>query len=367
MEKAGYVSFGPFPFGQHHTTEDVEALLGDEPLNWVETTHFRIGCAASQLSVARGDADWKRSLKKELKRLRKRLPKVKTTARILDPWLRTHLIAQRLEDCYAEIQRDLGVTDADFPDAPMNANDSPSAYNGRGPYLGMVQKFSVLIVQSEASCARYTRAYGGLESRNPLRLYYSRYGSFCLCLAEETNERQLENDHALHAQLVYNVVVNLLNGYRSYGHDMPPWLPFGLAHWHSRRISPKYPAYDRPIAHRKDDSPFWQWDERALGMLRFKAFESVDDLMLRLDVTKFEMEQHIQSWFLVDYLMHARKKQTMRFLHGLKDPFHGGQYRPERDELLDRQKACFEAAFGMTPAALEAEWKKKTRGLKHRT
>ena len=44
MEKAGYVSFGPFEWRAGHTTDDVRRALGGSPL-FVETAHFRIGCA----------------------------------------------------------------------------------------------------------------------------------------------------------------------------------------------------------------------------------------------------------------------------------------------------------------------------------
>ena len=43
---AGYEAIGEFAFA-NGTTRDVVALLGDEKLCWIETPHFRIGCAAS--------------------------------------------------------------------------------------------------------------------------------------------------------------------------------------------------------------------------------------------------------------------------------------------------------------------------------
>lgn len=365
MARAGYVSFGPFPFGEGHTTTTVEELLGDEPLCWIETAHFKIGCAASALPVKRGDKEWKRGLKRELKRLRERLPRVKTTARELDPWLRAHLIAQRLEDCYAEIQRDLGVTDADFPSEPMDPAE-PESYGGLGPYLGMPEKFSVLILRRTASNARYTRAYAGYEASYPLRIYFPTHGALGVCMSEEYNSRQLADDQTLHVHLVYNVVVNLLNGYRSYGHEVPAWLLIGLAHWHSRRICPRYPVYEFATGNEKEDDAFWKWDERALGLLKFEAFEPVEELIKREEGTQFGMEQHIQSWFLVDYLMHRRKAEMMRFLHVMKDPFHLRRRKPSHDEVTARQLLRFEEVFGVTPEALEAEWKKAARSLSYR-
>jgi len=358
LKAAGYVSLGPFAFGDDHTTRDVELLLGDEPIHWIETEHFRVGCAVLPLRIKDGPKEWRQSVRKELRRLRERLPAVPRTVLDLDPWLRTHLIAQRLEDCYGEIQRDLGVADADFPTVPMDPNGPPAEYYGAGPYLGMAQKFSVLIVRRVASNARYTRAYGGQESIEPLRLNFYEYGALGLCLSEETSLGVARNDEALHTHLVYNVVANLLNGYRGYNHDLPAWLTFGLAHWYSRRICPRYPAYERKVDDTAPVSSFWKWGERAQGLMRHQAFEAIEDLMMREDVTRFGMEQHIHMWFLVDYLMAAHREPTMGFLHDMKDPFHGALALPDHDELMDRQWERFRQRYGCDPAAIEAEWRK---------
>ncbi len=237
------------------------------------------------------------------------------------------------------------------------------------PYLGcygFAQAQTPNLDKLAQEGTRYTRAYAGQEVDHPLRLYSPTYGGLGVVMSEEYNDNQLANDQTLHVHLVYNVVVNLLNGYRSYGHDVPPWLLIGLAHWHSRRICPRYPVYELKSGNEKEDDAFWKWDERALGLLRFEAFESIEDLIERTDGTQFSMEQHIQSWFLVDYLMHTRKAQAMRFVHVMKDPFHARQRSPTAGELVDRQLARFEGVFGVDPGGLEVEWKKAAPRLKYR-
>src|SRR5688500_5682997 len=91
LKAVGYVSLGPFPFGSNRTTLQVADLLGTEPLAWIETAHFRIGCALSPLSTKNGEdwrEDWIQRLKPELKRLAAKLPRVKPETRELDAWLR---------------------------------------------------------------------------------------------------------------------------------------------------------------------------------------------------------------------------------------------------------------------------------------
>ena len=90
-------------------------------------------------------------------------------ARELDPWLRTHLIAQRCEELYAEVKANLGVSDDTFPPAPGHNPDDAPKFFGYGPYLGLPQKYSVLILTRVASLARYTRAYQKHETEHPRR------------------------------------------------------------------------------------------------------------------------------------------------------------------------------------------------------
>jgi len=357
MAKAGYVSFAPFTFGNRVDTRDVMTLLGDEQLLWVETAHFKIGCALSPLQL-RGEPDWVESTKNELKRLKNKLPKVRADAKELDPWLRTHLIAQRCEELYAEVQDNLGVRDDTFSAATGHDPGDPEKFSGLGPYLGLQQKYAVLIPSRAASLARYTRAYQGFETDRPRRYFDLRYGQMVFAVAEETSNGLLKNDFALHTHLAYNLAYTLYTSYRWFGHDLPPWLIGGLAHWHGRRICPRFPAYEREIDDPKlEQREFWKWDERAPGLLRNGAFESIETLMRRPTMTEFGMEQHIQSWAFVDFLMATRKAATMKFLHDMKDPFHTLRRLPSQEELLDRAKTCLQSAFGLDAAGLEAAWK----------
>jgi hypothetical protein len=89
LGKAGYVSFGPFEFGTNHTTTDVEALLPNEPLVWIETAHFRIGSALPALSITSSkDREWVTKVREELMQVALRLPSVNPNTSRLDPWLR---------------------------------------------------------------------------------------------------------------------------------------------------------------------------------------------------------------------------------------------------------------------------------------
>jgi hypothetical protein len=357
LARAGYVSMGPFGFACRHTTADVEQLLGDEKIAWIETAHFRIGCALSPLEL-RGDRDWIARTKKDLAQLAKRIPSIKTDARELDPWLRTHLVALRCEALYAEIRDALGVADGVFPAAaPGHDPREPDKFYGNGPHLGMPQKFAVLVVKKTSSLSRYTRRYmGGRETTEPMR-HYEEGAAMVVALAEESTDGLLRDDFALHTQLVYNLAFQLYGGYRGYAHELPVWLALGLAHAHSRRVCPRFTAYERKAGGEREQTAFWKWDERAVGLARNGALEPLGELMARTDPTKVPVEQHIQSWAIVDWLQRTQAPALRTFLHELKAPFHEQRRPPRPEELRERETACLQRAFGKDAAALDAAWR----------
>ena len=79
--------------------------------------------------------------------------------------------------------------------------------------------------------------------------------------------------------------------------------------------------------------------------------------MARTEITEFGMEQHIQSWAFVDFLMTTRKAAAMQYLHEMKDPFHGFRRPPGAVEFRERSTACLTRSFGLDAAGLEQAWR----------
>ena len=366
LAAAGYVSLGPFPFGNNHTSAMVGELLGTEPLAWIETAHFRIGCALSPLEL-KGTEEWSRdwidATRRELTELKRVLPHINVRTKVLDGWLRAHLIALRLEHLYAEVLANLGLREEWFPKRPgADARDAES-FRGDGPYLGMREKFTVLLLQKAASHARYTRAYQGIEIGEPIRFHDGAFGCMYWGGSEETGNGLFHNDMALHAHLIFNVAHNLYTCYRGFSHDLPTWFATGLGHWHSRRVCPRFPTYDRRDDQDRDPrSEFWQWDKRVVGMAKFNVFEPLVTFLERDKAGEFNLEQHIESWALVDFLISTHKAATFRFLHALKAPLHGRLRAPTRPELAALQRAALAAAFDCDAEGLEGRWREHLLG-----
>ena len=85
LDRAGYISLGPFPLAEGIKTGDVEETIGAGRVLWVETAHFKLGSTLRTYKL-RGDIREEKTLKLELERLSKRLEKPATLSQgRLDP------------------------------------------------------------------------------------------------------------------------------------------------------------------------------------------------------------------------------------------------------------------------------------------
>lgn len=369
LDKAGYESLGPFEFGTDQTTGGIEALLGTEPLLWIETKHFRLGCSLSAVSCGGREPwrkEWRALLHRELLELRTKIPSVPKKPSTLDPWLRAHLFAHRLEKLYVEALAVVGVDDDWFPKHRGDAW-APRKYRGEGQYFGMPQKFTVLLLKKGASHARYMRAYHGIDMPEGMRSYDCEFGCAYWGVSEESANGLFRNDLALHSNLIFNVAHNLYSCFRGVGHQLPAWLVTGLGHWHARKISGRYPAYDRETdKDRGIRSSFHEWETQAHGLTKSGAFEDLDKFVDRLEAGRFRVEEHMQSWALVDYLLACRRPQMREFLHRIKDPLHNRQRMPSTDELLAHQRRSLIDAFDCDIEELDKAWREHSRTIKPR-
>lgn len=75
MKKLGYKSFGPFPWGDDHSSADIAKMFPDRKLLFVETAHFRIVSSLPAYAMPRGAKLEKKILKADLTELKKSLTK----------------------------------------------------------------------------------------------------------------------------------------------------------------------------------------------------------------------------------------------------------------------------------------------------
>ncbi len=346
----GHATKAPFRWADRHTTGDIEQLLGNIPLRWVETAHFRLGSTLPSFDVQARDKRCRRKLVIELTRLRDKLPAVDPRTRTLDPWLRIHLFAQRVEDLYADFSRRIGVTDADFRGAERL---------GKGAFLGMPDKYTVLLLAKESSMSRYTQRFLGRDMRVPVMHKFAAGGSLFFGAAAEHAKGALADDTFMHCTVVYGVVNNLIDGYRFYGHAMPPWFKTGLGQWYLRRVDPRYNNFASEDQNKKPDSRTtgWDWQPRVRGLVANDNAAPTASMLASTALARWKFADYMLAWSRVDFLISRGDAGLAKFLRGMKTPFHSGRRLPSDGELLLRQQVTLQNAWGLTPARLDVEWR----------
>jgi hypothetical protein len=347
MAAAGVVAYGPFPWVDDKSTADIERVLGDKRILWLETAHFRIGSALPNQNLPPGQ-DQKRVLLDDLKQLRKKLPRVPERPGRLDPWLRLHLYAGRAEACYAWFQKLLGVTDADFGDGTVPR---------KGAFFGLPGKFLLLLFQKKSDLARYFDHFCDQKTDQPGRFYHARSGQMVAVLCVEG----LENfdDSALHRYLVFLLAHNFMCGYQGFYYALPLWFEEGIAHWCSRKVES-----DFVVAKIKDNESVdkEKQNEWALKVRRRAQFDGTwIPFATMISWRKWEdmgFHAHAQSWSRIDFLMSRSPEKLGQMLKVLKNLPLPSDGTPVDKATLDAVAAKeLQERFGLDDKAFDQQWR----------
>lgn len=353
LAAAGYVSFGPFPWADGHDTEKIESVLGLQPV-WIETQHFKIGCQLPSCPLP-ADKDQRGKLQDELKRLARKLPKVKTSPRELDPWLRAHLIAQRCEELYADFQKRAGVTDEDFSKPTPN---TPEAYMGEGPYLGQLDKFLVLIVHKNSALGRYGTRFLNREIKESQRWNFSGSGSMLVVASLEQSNGRVSSETELHCHLAFNLAHNFTDAFKHYWYRLPAWIIEGLAHWYSRRVDPEFPHFSALPAAEDALRKEWDWPPKVRARVRHGAFTPFDKLGAVFELEELKFGDHLACWSRIDFLLQQEPEKFSAFLKRMKGKIPAAGQIPTKDEVLARQADSLQQVYGWDGKAFDQAWSK---------
>lgn len=347
MARAGIVAYDSFPWADGLRTDDVDKVLGEDRVLWLETAHFRIGSTFKSFAWP-NDSDKRKALQKEIEELRKVLPKVKPKPKRIDPWLRLHLYARRVESCYADMLELLGATDADFPPRGTGPRD--------GAFLGQPDKFLVLLFQKKSDMARYMDRFCGLRADTSMRYQHGKTHQMLSCVSAEGLEGF--DDTALHGHVVYAVMHNLFAGYNGFYYQLPPWFVEGLAHWYSRRIPSDVPNVDirddEAVAeYRQND-----WSVKVRRRAQHEgAFFPFETMAAWDDASAMGYHAHSQSWSRLDYLMQRDAEKVGVMLRQLKTLPGGGDVKASASRARELAQQLLLELFELDPAAFDAAWR----------
>lgn len=352
VEAAGYVSLGPFRFGDDHTTDQVEKAL-HVPLIWVETEHFKLGSGLGPIPMPK-DRQEKQRLVAEMEHLGERLADVKTRVREIDPWLRLHLFARRLEQGYALFLERLGMEADDFPTNPMDVDGPEGSYLGEGPYLGMRAKIAVLLFQRSVDLERYSKLYlGGVEG-DPRLTRFPAIGARFLGLAADRLTGEYDSDAALACAVADGLARTFLRGLRSDRVPVPYAVEEGLAHWFSRRVDPRFHFFRGPDPAENRVTDDWDWATGVRERVEKKSAPGIAELLGLTEAGQPSWADHMLLWSRFDHLFDLGEAGA--FLRAVKEPLPALREDPSPEALAERARAALAGATGAELEALDTAW-----------
>lgn len=333
LAKLGYLSHGPFLFGSE-TTETVQRDLGGLPILWVETEHFVIGSALEEFKPEKPEEI--AELRKELEGLRTKLKDVPTKPKKLDPWLRLHLFAARLEQLHAEFVKIMGV----LPKRDGKPGD------GQPPALMMSGKYCLLLTEKKSALARFTRTYCGSEQQNSYSFFFQKTGQLFFGVSNESiGGNEPIGDAELHYAVIYGIARNLLCAIEGFLTTPAPWWQHGVPLWFARERQPRVLLYTRPAGEALPPEELADWEPLARGRYEGGAVLEWNDLLTRKEWLQTpDFGDNVILWARIDYLLAEpdRARSLVAKLHGPK-PLDGA--------------AALAAVTGKDLATLEADVK----------
>lgn len=342
MQAAGYTAFGSFPWAGEIMTGSIDEVIGDERIIWLETEHFRLGMGLEEKKLPSDPKD-RRLIQADLKELKQRIPKVKTKPRRMDPWLLAHLYAFRLERIYAEFVEALAIEGDEFL--------SEEALR-KG--LSMSGRQHVLIFEKQSDLARYFARFTEVRRDQPSRWYFED-GSFLMATSAESFDQALQNDTALHCNIVFNQVHNLLDVYRGYFWDFPQWFENGMAQYFMRKVSKDWPNISLAEG---QDPEIWKdpnWESKVRKRIGFEHYPRAEELMSITDPADMDFIAYMMSWSRVDFLMREESYPVGRFIYRMKDCPRPEGMMPKK-LLLEHQAAMLREVLNMDYAGFDAAW-----------
>jgi hypothetical protein len=356
LDRAGYVTLKPIEWAEGIRTDAVQETLGGIPILWIETAHFRIG---STLETYKSPSDPKEddAQKLEFARLKKRLARFKEPRNRIDPWMRAHLYAQRLEEVYQRFETSFGLSDADFPDGRGRKPAEGSGVMGQGPYLGRERKFTVLLLEKTSSLARFAKRYGNREERPWDRFPLPGGSMFFGVSAEGMRQYGFRLDQAMHALVAAEVTHNFVNGFCNSWSASPLWLECGLAHAAARKVDERFvpSVMGSPSP---GDPDAWEWEPRVRGLVENDVATSWKAMLAWDQWPDVKMQGHLVAWSRAEWLLQKEPAALRTYLVAVTEPLgelHGDALAAAGLERED--KACAKA-FGEGVEALDAAWRK---------
>lgn len=347
MAAAGVVSHGGFEFAATDTAQ-IDGLLAKD-VYWIETAHFQLGLALGPHKVGTGES---KKVRAELSELALVLPEIDPKARVLDPWLRTHLYAQRVEKLWKRVLEILRREESYFPDG-KSVWLKGTPYRGEGPLLGQKGKYELIVVPTPADQVSLLKTHFGLSIERTQRWNVIERDS--LIVVTNLMENDLTDDERIHGHVVFNLTHNLIDGYKHYSYDTPRWLNEGLAHFTERELNPRFNTYDASEGSVGMKVNKENWNNEVKRLVQTGEAPRVAELTALRTFAEFDLDDHYACWSMTRFMIETAPEGYACLqdkMHGIK----GADGLPDNSNLPDRQRDAFKECFSMTYAQFDEAW-----------
>jgi hypothetical protein len=350
LEKAGYVSLGPFEWAEGLRTDDVKETLGAGEVLWVETAHFKVGSTLQSYRFHNDNREEK-AIDAELARLKPKLERYQPPKNKIDPWLRLHLYAQRLEEIYSDFTAQFGFSENEG----TARKGAPKP--GDPAHPAPPQKLRVLLMEKTSSLARFVKRCTDRDAEAWDRFLLPG-GSMCFGVSSEAVRNQgTDLDAALRCVVADEVTRCLIDGFAGSSFTCPLWFEYGLAHVAARRVDERFvPNAGGAMKIGDDDSA--KWEARVRGLVQNGAAPTWREMVAWQKWDEIKTQGHLVVWSRVAWLLKRKPAELQTFLLGIARP------PPDRAEddhsriSKEQQNAAVKAAFGKSFEDLDAQWKR---------
>ncbi len=376
------LSYGPFPFAHSTSDQVADELLISRDVLWLQTPHFRIGSTLKKWKIP---VQERKLYRAELAEMQLTYPEIDPKVSTLDPWLRLHLYAWRMEKMYAEFLDHMGWTEEDWAKLPpedvfnrafedeftktinefeldrggQQRSEGFPQWVGMGQYLGEPHRFEVFMSEDEPVWAEFKLRYFGMKTTHPQRWNIKvdtkdsgnvTARSRCLLFGISARQAKVKHEQHMHNALRHNLAINFLDGYMMYLFDLPAWLREGYAHYMRRLNHKGYSFYDAGEGASAIEKDLEEWAPAVRKLVKKGEAADFAKLARLNDYVDLDFDMHLVVWSKMDFLITTDKAKFGQFITALKSQETGAG-------MADAQRKAFKEVYGWTMRQADEAWK----------
>jgi hypothetical protein len=176
-----------------------------------------------------------------------------------------------------------------------------------------------------------------------------------LIVVTNVEENLLYSDEQIHGHVVFNVAINLLDGFKHYAYDTPRWISEGLGHFMEREINPRFNTYDASEGSLGVKANKENWDLEMKQILAVGKAPRLAEMTALKTYAEFELRHHYGCWSITKFMIETNPKGYACLngkLHGRKTP----DGMPDAQDMPGAQRDAFQECLGMGYAQFDAAW-----------